>query len=227
MKKVQRKYFEKVDKFVPYLRFIPGVRMVAVCNNLAFGRANKDSDIDLFIITKKYHLYTVRFMAVLLFQILGVRRYGKNVSGRFCLSFFIDERHLNLEDIAIERDYYLAFWIMRLIPIIDDGVALNFWRENAWIATFFADKKYNVNLSKAIYKPIGMYFPFFEPFLKLIQRPKIFLTNRKNLKLNKTRGVLVKKDMLKFHEIDRRALYRDKWVEKYGFAKIKKDFFTF
>jgi len=93
--------------------------------------AHKDSDIDLFIITKKNRLWTTRIFATLLLTLLWKRKTAKKHSGQFCLSFFISEEELSLEEIALRNDIYLSYWLQTLIPIINrDTIFEKFIEEN-------------------------------------------------------------------------------------------------
>ena len=44
--------FERAQKYVAKLSWIPGIEMVAVVNSLSMYATHEDSDIDLFIVTK-------------------------------------------------------------------------------------------------------------------------------------------------------------------------------
>jgi predicted nucleotidyltransferase len=55
-------------------QFFPQIQMVALCNSRAMGEADENSDIDLFIITKKGNLWTARFLVTFVTSFLGVRR---------------------------------------------------------------------------------------------------------------------------------------------------------
>jgi hypothetical protein len=85
--------------------------------------AHKDSDIDLFIITKNNRIWTTRICFTLILTLLGQRKTTKKHAGKFCLSFFITENYLNLENIAIKNDIYLKYWIESLVPIINKNNA--------------------------------------------------------------------------------------------------------
>jgi len=111
MEELEKKMWKKARRYVRFLQIVPFVRMVSVCNNLAFSKVREGSDIDIFIIAKNGRLFLVRSFVTFLLQILGVRRHGKKISKRFCLSFFIDESVMDLSKIALENDIYLAFWI--------------------------------------------------------------------------------------------------------------------
>lgn len=83
--------------------------------------ADGDSDIDLFVETAPGMLWTGRVMTTLFFSLLGVRRHGKYVKGRFCLSFFAVE-NADLGKVAIEEDAYLYEWARRLVSVDGKGV---------------------------------------------------------------------------------------------------------
>ena len=109
---IEKLLWKKVDKYVPFLRFIPWVLLVGIGNSLSMNACHKGSDIDLFIITKKNRLWTVRIITTLYFFLLWLRKTQKNHAGKFCLSFFITEKVLDFKDIAIKNDIYLYFWIL-------------------------------------------------------------------------------------------------------------------
>lgn len=129
------KLWKKTYFYLRILKCVPFLKMVAVCNTLAFNHPEKDSDIDLFIVTAKNRLWTTRVLVTFLLQILGVRRHGKKVSARFCLSFWCTEEAINLENIQIKpQDPYLAFWCLTLKPVLDDKLYNNFIQKNKqWI----------------------------------------------------------------------------------------------
>ena len=88
---ISKVLWAKVEKYRFLLEGMPDVKMVAVCNNLAFGNATEKSDIDIFIVSERDRLYTARTFAAALTHFTGTRRHGNKIAGRFCLSFFADE----------------------------------------------------------------------------------------------------------------------------------------
>lgn len=216
MSDTKQKLWRKVRRFVPILRFVPGVRMVAVCNNLAFSEVSDDSDIDLFIVVHRGYLFSARLLVTALFQLLGVRRHGRKVAGRFCLSFFVDDSALDFSGIAIERDFYLARWIANLKPVIDDGVSEEFWKENSWVNDFFA-KGFEGDLSFVVGEPVGVMRFLIPGFAeRLLKRWQIGRALKKKAVVKDDAGLVVGEHMLKFHNIDRRQYYRDLWLKEYG-----------
>ena len=222
MSKIEKKLWKKVDRYGPLLRHIPFLRYVAVCNNLSFSNTEEGSDIDLFIIAKKGRLFTARIFITFLLQLLGVRRHGNRIKSRFCLSFFVDDSHLDLSSIAISNDIYLAFWLKYQTPILDDGVSEDFILENTWIKNYFKDdivfRDDKLFSNKSWIKSLlgflfgGLLGDFVENFLRKWQ---INRSKKKAELLKDQSGIMISKNILKFHNNDRRREYRNKWFNNY------------
>jgi len=63
--------------YVKLLSLFPQIKLVGLSGSISMMNAKKDDDIDLFIITAKKRLFTGRFIAMVLAQILGLRRSRK------------------------------------------------------------------------------------------------------------------------------------------------------
>ena len=127
--------WKRVSRMSHVFALCPFVRMIAVSNSLAFGRATPQSDIDLFIITKTSHLYTAQFFMKVLTQIFGLRVHHEKIAGRFCLSFFVTERARNLEPLALEFDPHLAEFVKTMKPILGKDAYLRFLDDNeGWVS---------------------------------------------------------------------------------------------
>ena len=147
--------------------------------------ADGDSDIDLFIETAPGMLWTGRVMTTLFFSLLGVRRHGKYVKGRFCLSFFAVE-NADLGKVAVENDAYLYEWARRLIPVDGKG--------------FPENPKSPPPLARIV-----------ERALKAAFLPK---TLREYERLGKPWGIVISDEFLKFHPEDRRLEIREEVRKK-------------
>ncbi|MFN4212839.1 MAG: hypothetical protein ACK4FL_02655 [Microgenomates group bacterium] len=64
----------KLRLYLKLLSFFPQIRLVGLSGSIAMMNAKEEDDIDLFIITAKNRLFTGRFIALTLAQILGLRR---------------------------------------------------------------------------------------------------------------------------------------------------------
>ncbi|OGK40562.1 hypothetical protein A3A74_00340 [Candidatus Roizmanbacteria bacterium RIFCSPLOWO2_01_FULL_35_13] len=64
----------KFNLYVKLLSLVPSVKLVGLSGSVAMLNADDDHDIDLFIITAKNRLWIGRFVALLLAQLLRIRR---------------------------------------------------------------------------------------------------------------------------------------------------------
>ena len=215
-----------VSKWFKYLAHVPFVRMIAVCNNFSFNNLKETSDIDLFVIASAGRLYLVRFLLTALTGLLGLRRHGQKIANRFCLSFYIDDKNLNLKDIQISPDdIYLRYWINTVLPVYDEGIYLDFCAENSWLDDSLSNRyPYNpgirrrTNAGRLNWKRFcervlsGRIGDAIEAMLKRIQLAKMS-QNKMSLSQESDSRVIISDHMLKFHEKDRRLEYLEKFKE--------------
>lgn len=83
-------------KMIRAISFLPYVRMIAVTGSLALHTTNKNSDIDVLIVVKSGHIWTVRMLVTALMQVLKRRRHGTRVRDRICLNHYITDDDLVL-----------------------------------------------------------------------------------------------------------------------------------
>jgi hypothetical protein len=220
---VASRYWRKTAKFAPLLQMVPFVKMVAVCNTLATNNTDKDSDIDLFIVTAKNRLFLARTITTLFFALIGIRRHGKKIAGRFCLSFFVSEDSLNLENIKIgTRDIYLPFWILTMKPLFGEEVYAKVVAENSWIQRFFprpAESREFLPKSGFL-RAFGRVQEFIfgkkvgdklEAWLSKYHKER---HQRRLGELGAASSVVVNDSMLKYHNVDKRAEIAERFAKK-------------
>ena len=210
---IEERLWFKVKKYVPPLAFIPWILFVWVGNSLSMNSCHKNSDIDLFIITRPNRLWTVRILTTLYFTLLGQRKTARKHAGKFCLSFFVTEDSLDFSNFAIADDIYLYFWIVFLKPIVDKEntyehflEAQKSWADFTEYKNIFEENRQYVNdwwKTQFLWKIEKSWkiWDTIETFLKKIFLPK---TQKSFLKLGKPFGVIITDDILKFHDRDRR-----------------------
>ena len=233
---IARQKFQKALKTAKLLAKVPFVKMIAVCNDLAYNNTPSGGDIDLFIITLRKRIWTTRFFCALLLKILGQRPTEQNKKDKICLSFFVTDDSLNLEPIAnkpeasgpgptARRDIYLVYWIDQLVPIYDESIYNKFRAANQWIKKFLPN-----SLGTKIQDPRQIKLPWFWlhsfPFNGLTERfyrwfqLKILPASLKQL-LNKRTAVIANDKMLKFHKYDQREYFQRKFEEKLKWTLTK------
>ncbi|MFA6908334.1 MAG: hypothetical protein WC289_00420 [Patescibacteria group bacterium] len=218
----ERKY-RKAMRMVRILRHLPFIRMIGVCNNLAFSNTVDTSDIDLFIITVPGRVWTARFVVAGLLKLLGLRPTAETARDRFCVSFFLSSDALNIRHVALDEDPYLAHWVPQVIPLMDaGGYAKRFFEANTWIREHLPNafpasvgprrtvpgRSWLRNIAEFKFRLIP------ERYVRRFQERK--LPDRLRTAVNTdARMVVMTDDMIKLYTNDRREQYRN------GFEKLR------
>ena len=71
------KLWRRVARWRWLFRAVPFLKFAGVGNTLAMGWPESNSDIDLFIVTRKNRLFTTRLFLTLITSLFGVRRHGE------------------------------------------------------------------------------------------------------------------------------------------------------
>ena len=130
------------------LRWIPFVRSVFACNTVASAVAEGDSDIDVFIVIKKGRMWLSRMLVTLTLSLFKLRRTKNKIKNKICLSFYVTDDNLNIEDVSIDgSDIYLVYWLSQLVPLYDrDNLFESIQKANSWIKKFtpYAFQQYDL-----------------------------------------------------------------------------------
>lgn len=155
----EKALFARAEKYIRKISWIPGLRMIAVVNSLSMYATHEGSDIDLFVITAKNRMWFVRVLMTLVFWLYGVWRYGEDITGNFCLSFFIEEDAMDMSRIALEDDIYLFFWISYMRPILVVGDTWDrFLAENTWVKAEKRTPVFSLSLRTTVGDTVGIFF---------------------------------------------------------------------
>lgn len=195
----------RAERFVWFARFLPWVKMIAVCNSLAFSFTNDESDIDLFVVTKRGRIWSTRLILTGVLALFRLRP-GERKRDPLCLSFFAAEDSLDFSSIKIgQDDPYLTFWIATLSPVFDpDDMMSHLRAANGWIRQSLPRTKRVQRASSSVVRS-WMTLPdvsFFERYAERMQRNRFPPLIRSMMNVD-TR-VVVTDGMLKFHHNDRR-----------------------
>ncbi len=180
------KKFQKLKKLTKFLRYLPFLEGTFVCGSMAIGNVKKESDFDLILIAKNGRIWTLRFFALLLYEILFARRKGlihskKTSENKICLSCF-----LSLDSMKFLKNYFRATEFLNLIFIYGKKeIFLKFFEKNNWQKNysyfsqtdFEKEKSFKFKdsfLKKLLEKILkGKFGNFVEKFLKKIQIRRI------------------------------------------------------
>lgn len=122
-----------IRRYAWFLRYIPFVRGAALAGSQALGQQKQGSDIDLLIIAEEKFLWLARMLITAYFQLLGRRRYGKNIADRFCLNHYL----AGPRELTDDRNLYTAVEYAKLRPLAYSETIAGFQRRNMpWICAF-------------------------------------------------------------------------------------------
>lgn len=110
------------------IALFPFVRGVFISGSLSKDIMLADGDIDYFIITHRSRLWIARTLLILFKKI-----FLFNSHKYFCLNYFVDEDHLEIE----EKNIYTATEIVTLIPMHGSKYYTDFCHANLWTKKYF------------------------------------------------------------------------------------------
>lgn len=213
MKLYAEKKLHKAKHVAKYIAMIPSVIFVGVSGNVAASNADKLDDIDFFIITKKGTLWITRLFAILVLEILGVRRRRnqQQIADTICVNMLVDEKGIAFS--PDRQDLFTAYEVVLLKPLFEKNNSYHkFIKANAWVGKFMPNaidtkilrykdiKKKN----KLRYLTTQLLFPL-EFCAKILQ---LWLINK-----HKTTET-ISDSILAFHPIDYRKLTLRRFSER-------------
>lgn len=217
--KFSERKLRRAKFFARSASWLPFVRLVAVTSKLSYNNASDDSDIDLFIVSSSKTLWTTRLILAGCLHLLRLRPEPGRMRDALCLSFLVDENHLNLGRFALpESDPDLRWWAATLRPLYDAGnIASKYYIANKswvgeWLPNAFKEssaKPSQPSHNNFFQRQLISLAQFFEPNARRLQE-RWFPAVIRQLKNLDTR-VVVESGVLKFHVTDRRAEYRQKY----------------
>lgn len=141
---------QKATKNARQISRFPFVRGVLISGSFSKGFVAEDGDIDYFIITQPGRLWIART-----FLILYKKLFLFNSHEYFCVNYFVDENHLEIE----EKNIFTATEIVTLLPKINNSLYNDLIRNNSWIDSYypgvFHEEPNIENSKKTLSKKIG------------------------------------------------------------------------
>ena len=89
---------------------------------------DKDSDLDFFIVTEPGRLWIARILLV-----VYKRLFLFNSHKYFCVNYFVDTEHLEIE----EKNLFTATELATVIPLYGAEYYKNLYTSNLWLSNFF------------------------------------------------------------------------------------------
>lgn len=203
------KKLKKAKRFAFIFSLFPGVKSVAAANLIGGYNWRLESDIDLFIITKENQLWLSRLFCAGIAKILAVRPTFENKQDKICLSFYLSEGAMNVENLKLEQeDPYFNFWLKGLKLLRGQKTWQEFIRINNLNDEFLEHTTEGLSTLKKSFT----FIKFLDNWAKRFQL-KIMPFNLKN-QANEERGVILKDEVIKLFLEDKRLEFLNKSKQK-------------
>jgi hypothetical protein len=105
---------------------IPFTAVVALSGSVAHLNLEPEGDLDLFIITRGPHVWTVTVAVIVLAKLLRKRR-------TVCVNFVLADSHLELD----QQDLFTANQVLHLKPLVGGRTFDEFVRANPFVGRFY------------------------------------------------------------------------------------------
>jgi len=205
---------------------LPTVRFVALSNLIGRHNLRDGSDIDIFIITKANRIWLTRLFCAGLMKILRQRPTPSKKRDKICLSFYVDEAHLDLSGMTTgPDDQYFHFWLAGLYPIYDRGAYHHqLMSDNAWLKDYLPNGDFILSNQSYRESPRSWYQPELvlkawrsccdklEKLAQSLQMMIMPLALKK--KANLDSRVIIKPGVLKLYLLDRRQEFVRRYKER-------------
>lgn len=212
------------------LRYVPFIRAVFGCNNLALETVRSESDVDVFIIVQPGRMWIARLLATLVLRWWRLARTRTKDINRVCLSFYATTDAIDMSGITItDPDIYLMYWVRSLVPLYDPCAVYEVIQQaNGWIAPYVSPYKSHVRARQHRVEDTawsvrvrticermwtGVVGDAIEQQAKELQKTKMKF-RWGSVRDEPDSRVIISDDMLKFHENDRRVQYKEEWEDR-------------
>jgi hypothetical protein len=121
------KWIHPAEKQARLIYSFPFVQAVMVSGSLSKNYMDDKSDLDFFIITSPGRLWVARTLLVLYKKIIL-----SNSHKHFCVNYFIDSDHLEID----EKNIFTATELATLLPLCGNEYYNDLFKQNRWLKDF-------------------------------------------------------------------------------------------
>ncbi|MBI2031384.1 MAG: hypothetical protein HYT08_02100 [Candidatus Levybacteria bacterium] len=125
------------QSIIKKISFFPTILLIGISGALAMKNADKNDDIDLFIITKENTLWISRIFLILILKLMGSyrEREDSDINNKICLNMFVSKDQMTLN--KKRQNLYSAHEIVQMLPVFQrNNTYEQFLKANTWIARF-------------------------------------------------------------------------------------------
>ena len=126
--KLANSFLSKAVKMARFISSFPFIRSVSLSGSLSKDYMDEKKDVDYFIIVKPERLWLARTILILFKRVFLLNSYKY-----FCLNYFIDDEHLEIE----HKNIFTATELFTLIPVTGSKYINRFFEANYWVKEYF------------------------------------------------------------------------------------------
>jgi len=156
---------KKMPRFARRIKSFPFVESIAISGSLSKYYADREADIDYFIITKKNRLWIARTLLHAYKKLTFLRGHEHF----YCMNYFVDETALEIPD----KNIYTAIEIVTLIPVFNADAILGLKQENPWLFQFLPNENLAQDERFLLSPNKGIFRRFFEFLIELLPADKL------------------------------------------------------
>jgi hypothetical protein len=215
---------------VRIFKYLPFIKLVAVCNSLGINNAKEESDIDFFIITETNRIWITRLILMAVTFVMGLRAPKEKTKDKICLSYYVTTDHLDISDTRIlNDDVHMVLWLAGFIPVYErEGYYDKFYQANPWLKKYLPNwepiqagqrRRLDSHAFSRFIHSVGEflgqreYGDYFDYQAKRLQQ-KFMSQHKRDIAVREKNWVIMKDDILKFHTNDRRQHYLQLFEDK-------------
>ena len=123
-----KRYLKTARLFIKIIASFPFVRAIFVSGSISKNYADKNSDVDFFVIAEPNRIWILKTMLILFKKTILL-----NHNKYFCANYIIDSEHLTIPT----QNIYTSLEIVTLIPVYGKHYCKKFYQENQWVKGFY------------------------------------------------------------------------------------------
>lgn len=161
----QLRAFEKIHRLYTIFPFI---RLLGISGSLSMLDADKNDDIDLFVVTSNSTLWLTRCYVLFVTRILSL--FNHSIAPKLCWNIFMEEQCLSLP--LHKQNEYTAHELIQLKIVYDKSdTAHKLQTDNQWIHDILPNVQINSKRKNIDYKPSWQHkvFKFIDLSLRYFQ----------------------------------------------------------
>lgn len=133
------KLMKKANVYGRLIHAFPFVRSVCISGSLSKGCVDESGDVDYFIVTEPQRLWVARTLLIVFKKLFLFNRHKY-----FCVNYFVDTNHLEIQD----KNIFTATELLTLTPMSGHNIFEKLISENNWTSAFLPAYQVKVRQEK-------------------------------------------------------------------------------